>query len=146
MSQASAKPRDRHILGPGAVCGVGIDVIEIDRIRAAWKRHGDRFLSKIFCPEELDYCLTRKDPAPHLAARWAAKEAIVKALGTGFGPDVGFQDLWIQRDPSGKPLVQVSDRFRIRYGNPNFLISLSHCTVTATAVALYLGDALGQNQ
>ena len=69
----------------GQVLGIGIDLIEIDRIRQAWQRHGERFLNRIFTDRELDYCLTKKDPAPSLAARWAAKEAVAKALGVGLG-------------------------------------------------------------
>lgn len=127
---------------PSPPLGVGIDIIEISRIRQALERHGRRFLERIFCSEELDYCLGRKDPAPHLAARWAAKEALVKSLGTGFGKEVRFQDLCIQRSSSGKPIVQASARFQERFGPPSFMVSMSHSSTMAVALAFYLGDSI----
>jgi holo-[acyl-carrier protein] synthase len=78
---------------PGTnVVGVGIDQIEVSRIRDSLEKHGDHFLNKIFSENEHSYCQDKADPAPCLAARFAAKEAISKALGTGFGPEFGWLD------------------------------------------------------
>ena len=79
------------------VIGVGIDQIEVTRIRESMNRHGEAFLSKVFTPKEKSFCLDRKDPAPCLAARFAAKEAASKALGTGIGKEFGWLDLEVKK-------------------------------------------------
>jgi holo-[acyl-carrier protein] synthase len=124
----------------GYVLGIGIDLIEIDRIRRAWQRHGERFLSRIFTDEELDYCLPKSDPAPSLAARWAAKEAVAKALGVGLGDTLKFRDVSVRRGPDGKPSIELSVEARAHFGEARFLVSLSHHGTAATAVVAYLGD------
>ena len=79
------------------ILGTGIDLIEVERIRASFARFGERFLQRILRPGETAYCLAHKDPAPFLAARFAAKEAISKAFGTGIGNLLGWQDLEVGR-------------------------------------------------
>lgn len=75
------------------IVGLGIDLVEIERISSNIEKHGERFLNRVFTQRELDFCLKRKIPAPGLAARFAAKEAAMKALGTGYGQSVGWHDV-----------------------------------------------------
>ena len=121
------------------ILGTGIDLIEVARIKSAFERHGERFLNKILRPEETRYCLSHKEPAPFLAARFAAKEAISKAFGTGIGAQLGWLDMEVGRKDSGEPFVILHDRgaelLRQRGGRA-VLISLSHTQQQATAVAI----------
>src|SRR5512143_320675 len=87
------------------ILGLGIDIIEVARIQASFERFGDRFLKRILSPEEIRYCLSYKAPAPFLAARFAAKEAVSKAFGTGIGAQLGWQDIEVGRKASGEPFI-----------------------------------------
>ena len=87
------------------IFGIGIDVVEVARIASAIQRHGEPFLARVFTAGERAYCESRKVPALHFAARFAAKEAVVKALGTGIGEHAAWLDLEITRDPVGAPQV-----------------------------------------
>ena len=87
------------------ILGVGIDIIEVARIRSSYERFGERFVNRILLPNEIAYCLSHKVPAPFLAARFAAKEAISKAFGTGIGAQLGWQDMEVGRKESGEPFV-----------------------------------------
>ncbi|MCB1085059.1 MAG: holo-ACP synthase [Chlamydiia bacterium] len=118
--------------------GVGNDIIEIDRIRKTIEKHGAHFYKKFFTEAELDYCLAHKDPALPVAGRFAAKEAIAKALGTGFGKSVSFLDLEIINDALGRPIVECSDSFNEHFSFPQLLVSISHCNTHASAVALWV--------
>src|SRR5438445_7412189 len=95
------------------ILGVGIDIIEVERIKASFERFGERFLSRILHPSEIKYCLSHRAPAPFLAARFAGKEAISKAFGTGIGAQLGWQDMEIGRKDSGEP-IQDRDVWKIR--------------------------------
>src|SRR2546426_10733528 len=88
-----------------AILGIGIDIIEVERIQKSFEKFGERFLKRILLPNEIAYCLSHKAPAPFLAARFAGKEAISKAFGTGIGAQLGWQDMEIARKPSGEPFV-----------------------------------------
>lgn len=117
---------------------IGTDIIEVARIKKAWLRHGERFLNKLFTPNEQTYCLSKKaTPERHLAGRFAAKEALSKALGTGFGP-ISWLDLEILNDTHGKPYVITSHSLQLHFHNPKFLLSISHCHEYATATAILL--------
>jgi len=118
--------------------GIGNDIIEIDRIRNTIEKHGTHFYQKVFTKEELDYCLSHKDSAPPLAGRFAAKEAIAKALGTGFGKAVSFLDVEILNDALGRPIVEFTDAVNQDFNFPQVLISISHCKEYATAMAIWL--------
>src|SRR6516225_6128437 len=89
------------------IIGVGIDIIEVVRIESSYARFGERFLNRILHPNEIKYCLSHKAPGPFLAARFAAKEAISKAFGTGIGAQLGWQDMEVIRRDSGEPLVRL---------------------------------------
>jgi holo-[acyl-carrier protein] synthase len=124
------------------ILGTGIDIIEVARIRASFERFGERFLQRILRPDEIAYCLTHKDAAPHLAARFAAKEAISKAFGTGIGSQLGWQDMEIRRKESGEPYVVLHDggaALLARRAATKVHISLSHTEGHAAAVAVLEG-------
>ena len=90
------------------IVGIGIDAVEVERIKRAVERFGDRFLNKVFCPSELEHCLKKKEPYPGLAARFAAKEALVKALGTGFRQGLGFREICVVIDKFGAPSIALT--------------------------------------
>jgi holo-[acyl-carrier protein] synthase len=121
------------------ILGCGIDIIEVQRVEAACKKFGDRFLRRILRPAELAYCLSHKVPGPFLAARFAGKEAISKAFGTGIGGQLGWQDMEICRKDSGEPYVVLHGKgetlLRERGGRVVHL-SLSHTVQQAAAVAI----------
>ena len=115
---------------------IGVDIIEIDRIKQSIEKYGQRFLDKIFTKREQDYCLRFKECERQFAGRFAAKEACVKALGTGISPQVGWKDIEILTDPRGKPFVIVSDNVRPLLTNERLEISVSHCKLYATATCI----------
>lgn len=118
--------------------GVGTDIIEIQRIKEAIERHGERFLDRLFTPKEQEYCKRYKDATPHFAGRFAAKEAVLKALGTGLNPEITWQDIEILNDHQGKPEVHISANLGQRFLAHIFL-SISHCEMYATAMAIIVG-------
>lgn len=117
--------------------GVGTDIIEIERMRRVLKRQGKRFMEKLFTADEQAYCLRHADSAPQFAARFAAKEAVVKALGVGFGPDVQWLDIEIRHDQQGKPVVVFSKKIDEKFSHPSIYLSISHCRAYATAFAVW---------
>ncbi|NGO40579.1 holo-[acyl-carrier-protein] synthase [Limisphaera ngatamarikiensis] len=125
------------------ILGVGIDLIEVDRIRASQARFGDRFLRRILLPDEIDYCLAQRDPGPFLAARFAAKEAISKAFGTGIGAQLGWLDMEVRHRDSGEPFVVLHGKavsLLERRGGTAVLLSISHTRQHATAVAVLIRE------
>ena len=118
--------------------GIGNDILEIDRIRKTIEKHGPNFYKKFFNEGELQYCLAHKDPATLFAGRFAAKEAIAKAMGTGFGASISFLDIEILNDELGRPFVEVSDSFNETFSSPLILITISHCKEYANAVAIWV--------
>jgi len=121
------------------ILGVGIDIIEVERIRASHEKFGERFLKRILRPEEIAYCFSHKEPSPFLAARFSAKEAISKAFGTGIGRQLGWQDMEVRRKESGQPYVVLHDGGEILFKQMNaraLHLSLSHTNVYASAVAV----------
>ncbi len=120
------------------IYGLGTDIIEIARMRQSIERHGMHFLNRLFSQKEQDYCYKFQDPVPHFAGRFAAKEALVKALGTGFGKLVSWQDIEVLSDDNGKPVVYTSDHLKREFKTPNLMVSISHSTEHATATALWI--------
>lgn len=114
------------------IAGIGIDLIEIDRIDESVTRHGDRFLERVFTEKERADC-TKSE---RLAGRFAAKEAVAKALGTGIGEHISWQDIEIQNDPKGMPYVTLSKKVSSAFGEPKILLSISHSKTHATAIAI----------
>ena len=124
------------------ILGTGIDIIEVARIAASHEKFGERFLNRILLPAEIAYCLTHRRPAPFLAARFAAKEAVSKAFGTGIGKPLGWQDIEIRRHDSGEPFVVLHSKGQTLFearGAKKLHISLSHTEVYAAATAILEG-------
>jgi len=121
------------------ILGTGIDIIEVARVKASHERFGERFVQRILHPAEIAYCLSHKFPAPFIAARFAAKEAISKAFGTGIGAALGWHDMEIARKDSGEPFVVMHGKgqklFESR-GASRLLVSLSHTDNYATSTAI----------
>jgi holo-[acyl-carrier protein] synthase len=121
------------------ILGIGIDLIEVERIENARQRHGERFLNRILLPAETAYCLSHKFPGPFLAARFAAKEAISKAFGTGIGAELGWLDMEIARKDTGEPYVILHGKAVELLAKRNARkvhITLTHTETHATAVAI----------
>ena len=121
------------------ILGTGIDIIEVARIKASYEKFGERFLNRILRPDEIAYCLSHKNPAPFLAARFAAKEAISKAFGTGIGAQLGWQDLEVGRKETGEPFVilrEAGQNLLEQRGAKIVHLSLSHTEQHATAMAI----------
>jgi holo-[acyl-carrier protein] synthase len=124
------------------ILGVGIDIIEVARIQASHKRFGGRFLNRVLLADEIAYCLSHKNPAPFIAARFAAKEAISKAFGTGIGAVLGWHDMEIRRKKSGEPFVILHGKGRKLFKSrraKNLPISLSHTANYAAVMAVLEG-------
>lgn len=120
--------------------GLGNDIIEVQRVKGAIERHGTRFVERLFTGAEREYCQQHQDPFLRYAGRYAAKEAIAKALGTGFREGVSWKDMEILNDSYGKPYVVFSHAFIEAFGPCTVLISISHCKEYASAVALWIDD------
>ena len=121
------------------VVGVGIDQIEVSRIRDSVDKHGDHFLKKIFSENEQSYCKDKADPAPYLAARFAAKEAVAKAFGTGFGKEFGWLDSEIIHGDAGEPILSFTPRateLLKSKGAEKALVSLTHLETVASAIVI----------
>ena len=121
------------------VVGVGIDQIEVSRIRDSLEKHGDHFLKKIFSENEQSYCKDKAYPAPCLAARFAAKEAVAKAFGTGFGKEFGWLDSEIIHGDAGEPILSFNPRateLLKSKGAEKALVSLTHLETVASAIVI----------
>lgn len=121
------------------VLGVGIDTVSLERFRAAVGRWQDRFTERLFAPAETEALAGRTDPVPSLAARFALKEAVLKALGTGLRHGIAWHDIIIGKDHLGKPEVTLTGRAREvmeGLGGRRFMVSISHDTHSAVAVAI----------
>ena len=121
------------------ILGIGIDTVEIGRIRDSHEKLGDRFIERILLPAEIEYCLRHKDPAPFLAARFAAKEAISKAFGTGICAKLGWHDMEVAKRDSGEPYVVLHGKGKElleERGGDLVHFSISHTADHATVVAI----------
>lgn len=124
------------------IVGIGTDIVECLRIAQMIDRHGDLFITRVYTDHEIEYCQTRKQSTQHYAGRWAAKEAVLKALGTGWRRGISWRDVEIRNDTSGKPVVALRGGARDVVEElhiTEMLISISHCRSHATAYALALG-------
>lgn len=117
--------------------GLGIDLVEVARIRDLLTKHGERFKERTFTAGEIAYCDSCADPAMHYAARFAAKEAAAKAIGTGLWAEgVDWKDIEITRETSGKPTLHLHGGAKIhadQQGVTNFMVSLTHTRELAQA-------------
>lgn len=124
------------------IIGHGIDIVEVSRISEMLAEHGQRFLDRCFTPGEQAYADSRKGRDEHLAARFAAKEAVLKALGTGWRDGIAWTDVEVALEPSGRPTVRLhgeTARVAREAGISDWFISLSHTRALAQASALACG-------
>jgi holo-[acyl-carrier protein] synthase len=122
--------------------GIGVDVVETARIETSIERFGMSFLERVFTPLEIAYCQSMKMPARHFAVRFAAKEAVSKAFGTGIGKEIGWRDIEVNRRPSGEPFVILRDggsELSRQRGVSEIMISLSHSDHYSVANAILVG-------
>lgn len=124
------------------IVGVGVDIVEVARIQKMLDREQDAFLARVFTAQERDYCLKRGQPAESLAARFAAKEALMKVLGTGWGEGVGFQQVEVVRDDRGNPGLELTGEaatVATKLGIHRLHVSLSHTNDHAVALVVAEG-------
>lgn len=133
--------QSNNALGAGTVVGIGTDIIECERIAAMEQKHGEEFLHRVFTEREIAYCGDRKMSELHYAGRWAAKEAILKVLGTGWAKGIQWTDVEVINLTSGAPTVVLSNRaleIANELGIRQVQVSISHCKAYATAFAIGL--------
>jgi holo-[acyl-carrier protein] synthase len=124
------------------ILGLGFDATDIPRIREVFQQYGDRFLRRILTDGEIAYCTRRRDPVPHIAGRFAAKEAAMKALGTGRSLGVLWRDVEVIRR-GGPPQLQLHGGAARRFaaiGGRSSLLTITHSEELAMAQVLLLGD------
>ena len=121
------------------IAGLGTDIVECVRIRKMIEDHGELFLQRVYTDREIRYCQAQRQATEHFAGRWAAKEAVLKALGTGWRRGISWRDVEVRNDPSGQPRIAVrgevkelAKRMRLQ----DILITISHCRQFATAYAV----------
>jgi holo-[acyl-carrier protein] synthase len=121
------------------ITGIGTDIVEIGRIRGMMERHGEHFVERCFTAGEIDYARRHRDPSVRLAGRWAAKEAVVKVLGTGFIQGITFHDVEVVSLHTGQPTVKLSGeaaRIAAEQGITEIKLTVSHSREYATATAI----------
>jgi holo-[acyl-carrier protein] synthase len=122
------------------IVGLGLDIAEVDRIEAAIMRHGAPFIERLFTPAEAAYCESHKNRYERYAARFAAKEATMKALGTGWRRGVRWRDIEVAREPSGKPTIRlegVAREFAERLGVKHISLTITHSGNLALAQVIF---------
>ena len=121
------------------ILSIGVDMVDVARVQQLLEQGGDAFLERVYTPDERAYCLARARPGEHLAARFAAKEAVMKCLGTGWSQGVGFSQVEVRREPSGEVTVTLTSRALEVSRDPGIQrihISLSHTAGQAVAFAV----------
>lgn len=124
------------------ILGIGLDATDIPRVAEVFERYGERFLRRVFTDGEIAYCTRRRNPVPHLAGRFAAKEAAMKALGTGHSRGVLWKDIEVVRG-GGPPRLQLSGGAERRAASMNVrrsLLTITHSETLALAQVMLLGD------
>ncbi|HVZ79515.1 MAG TPA: holo-ACP synthase [bacterium] len=122
------------------IVGTGVDLIEIERVKFAHEKHGERFIARLFTPAEAAYCLRKKDPYPSLAGRFAAKEAVIKAFSHGFGGRWKWTQIEVVREMSGKPSLKftgIMEQLRVERGIDRIHLTIAHSKRDATASVLF---------
>ncbi len=124
------------------IIGIGTEITECLRIARMIERYGETFLRRVYTTGEIQYCQSRKQATQHFTGRWAAKEAVLRALGTGWQPGIAWHDLEIRSEPGGRPTVAVRGGAREvveQAGIAQVLVSISHCRTHAVAYAIAMG-------
>ena len=128
-----------NLTGAAPIHGIGVDIVETARIASYLERFVDRFLKRVFTQAERDYCASMPHPERHYGARFAAKEAVSKAFGTGIGAGMGWRDIEVLRRESGAPYIQLhgpAAALAAKLGITQALVSLSHTDHYAVANAV----------
>ena len=123
------------------ILGIGTDIVECLRIGKMIEQHGELFLRRVYTPREIRYCQSRKHAIEHFAGRWAAKEAILKAMGTGWSKGIAWTDIEVRSGNGERPQVMVggvAKEVARERGIGDILVSISHCRTYATAYAMAL--------
>ena len=126
------------------IVGIGNNIIECPRIGKMVENHGELFLRRVYTEREIRYCQSRKHAIEHFAGLWAAKEAILKALGSGWSDGVSWTDIEVRQGQKSPPRVLVAGEAKstaIRRGIGEILVTISHCRTYATAYAMAFGTA-----
>ena len=121
------------------IVGIGTDIVECLRIGRMIEQHGELFLMRVYTPREIRYCQARRHSTEHFAGRWAAKEAIMKCLGTGWRRGMCWTDVEVRNDVSGKPAVHLGGAAKDQAQHlhlSDILLTISHCRAFATACAI----------
>ena len=129
---------------PANIIGIGTDIIECLRIAQMIERHGELFIQRVYTDHEIAYCSTKKAATQHYAGRWAAKEAVLKALGTGWVEGIAWRDVEVRHKSGGAPTIALRGGAREvfeRSGIAHMHISISHCRSYAIAYAIAEGAA-----
>src|SRR5262249_5828589 len=124
------------------VIGIGTDIIECLRVAKMIERHGELFLTRVYTSHEIEYCTARKAATQHYAGRFAAQEAVLKALGTGWTRGIHWRDIEVRNEMGGRPKIALGGAARelaAKLGIAEMYISISHCRTHATAYALAVG-------
>ena len=127
-----------------SVVAHGVDLVECARIRNILDEHGERFLERILTPREINYIRTKREQVQHVAGRFAAKEAILKVIGTGWRERISWKDMEILNNTAGQPAVTLTGEcaeLAAKLGIKRVLISISHTPQAASASAIGLSDA-----
>jgi holo-[acyl-carrier protein] synthase len=125
------------------IIGIGTDIVECLRIAQMIERHGEQFINRIYTDREIEYCRARRLATQHFAGRWAAKEAIMKALGTGWIRGINWRDIEVGNDAGGRPVVSMRGGVRDVVESleiSEMLVSISHCRSHAVAYAVAVGE------
>jgi holo-[acyl-carrier protein] synthase len=125
------------------IIGIGTDIVECLRIAQMIERHGELFISRVYTPAEIEYCSVRKAATQHYAGRWAAKEAVLKTLGTGWAKGISWRDVEVLPNRAGQPQVTLHGgalEIAGKMGIEHVQVSISHCRSHATAFAIACGD------
>ena len=125
------------------IVGLGTDIVECVRIRKMIEQHGELFLQRVYTDREIRYCQARRQATEHFAGRWAAKEAVLKALGTGWRRGISWRDVEIRNDASGQPRIavrgeakEIAKKLRLT----DVLVTISHCRTLAVAQAIAIRE------
>lgn len=125
------------------IVGLGMDLVDLDRVRQALQKNGEMFALRICTPDEWAYCRKHADPVPRLAARFAAKEAVAKALGTGIGEKCAFTDVEVVRNDAGAPSILLHGSAGVtarELGITGWFLTMTHSRLSAAAAVIAVGD------
>jgi holo-[acyl-carrier protein] synthase len=120
----------------GTIQGIGVDVVDVNRMKAMLEEHGERFVERVFTAAEASYCRAKKNPHEHYAARFAAKEAVSKAMATGWAESFNWKDVEVVNEPSGAPTIVLYNTLAALLDSCRVHISISHTESTVVAFAV----------